>query len=95
MSKLTKTVKKEGKKRKREVSECPCQIGGQNCIVLRRRCGDWVHEDDILKEAGVPVRKHCLSKPTKAQNEAMKEFQEKMEKEGYDSIVKRFKEDIG
>jgi len=97
MSKPTKkTVNKEGKKRKKEnPPECPCVYGGQNCIILRRHCGDWVHEDDVLREAGLPVREHCLSKPTPAQNKAMKEFQEKMEKEGFDSITKRFKEDIG
>ena len=89
VKKTEKKDKKEGKKRKREVQECPC-MGGQSCIVLRRAAHDWVHEDDVLREAGLPVRENCFSKPTKEQNNAMKEFQEKMEKEGFDSITKRF-----
>ena len=38
---------------------CACG-GGQSCIVDRRIVGDWVHEDDVFKAAGVPLRKHCM-----------------------------------
>jgi hypothetical protein len=37
---------------------CPCG-GGQSCIVDRRFVGDFVIEDDILKSAGLQVRKNC------------------------------------
>ena len=50
--------------------ECPCG-GGQSCIVDRRRFQDWVHEDDVYRAAGVPVREHCLSPPTNVQVDAM------------------------
>ena len=92
VKKTEKKDKKEGKKRK--APECPCG-GGQSCIVSRRYAHDWVVEDDVLREANVPLREHCFSKPTKQQNNAMKKHHEMMEKGGYDSIVKRFKEDIG
>lgn len=39
---------------------CPCG-GGQSCIVDRRWVGDWVHEDIVFKNAGLPIRKNCLS----------------------------------
>ena len=38
---------------------CACG-GGQSCIVDRRKARDWVHEDDVFKAAGVPLRKHCM-----------------------------------
>jgi hypothetical protein len=39
---------------------CPCG-GGQSCLVDRRWLGDWVHEDDIFKNSGIPLRKNCYS----------------------------------
>ena len=39
---------------------CPCG-GGQSCIVERRIMGDWVHEDDVLKAANLPVRQNCAT----------------------------------
>jgi len=50
--------------------ECPCG-GGQSCIVDRRRFQDWVHEDDVYRAVGVPVREHCLSPLTNVQIDAM------------------------
>ena len=38
---------------------CPCG-GGQSCLIERRIVGDWVHEDDIFKENGLPLRKTCF-----------------------------------
>jgi len=32
---------------------CPCG-GGQSCIVDRRWVGDWVHEDNVFINAGLP-----------------------------------------
>lgn len=52
---------------------CGCG-GGQSCIVDRRKFGDWVHEDDVLKAAGLPVRENCLSVPSQAQTKAMKDW---------------------
>ena len=56
---------------------CPCG-GGQSCIVDRRANNDWVHEDDVFKEAGLPLRKHCFQKYYKTQYSALFE---KMNKE--------------
>ncbi len=42
---------------------CPCG-GGQSCIVDRRWLGDWVYEDDILLNAGLPIRKNCYQEPS-------------------------------
>jgi hypothetical protein len=39
---------------------CPCG-GGQSCIVDRRWIGDWVHEDEIFKQSGIPLRKNCYT----------------------------------
>lgn len=49
---------------------CPCG-GGQSCIVHRRLLGDWVYEDDVYREAGIPVREHCFTQPTQEQREVM------------------------
>lgn len=51
-----------------------CCGGGQSCIMDRRLCGDWVHEDILFKEAGLPVRKYCLTPLSKKQQEVMDEF---------------------
>lgn len=48
---------------------CPCG-GGQSCIVERRAMRDWVHEDDVLDEAGVERRLHCGSDITEEQERA-------------------------
>jgi hypothetical protein len=53
------------------LERCPCG-GGQSCIVDRRSMGAWVHEDDVMKAAGLPVRKNCGSEPTKEQDVAMR-----------------------
>ncbi len=60
---------------------CPCG-GNQSCIVLRRSYGDWVHEDDILKAANLPVRKNCVSEPTPEQCKAIDTAMQ-----GYNSVV--------
>lgn len=49
---------------------CPCG-GGQSCIVDRRWVGDWVHEDNVFKNAGLPIRKHCFSSFTTAQKKKL------------------------
>jgi len=54
-----------------EVTCCPCG-GGQSCIVDRRECGDFVHEDVVLFEAGLPRRTHCLAEPTLEQQAALR-----------------------
>jgi len=38
--------------------KCNCG-GGQSCIVNRRWLSDYVHEDKVFKNAGLPLRKHC------------------------------------
>lgn len=54
------------------VSEiCPCG-GGQSCIVDRRWVGDWVHEDDVFKSTGIPLRKNCFVNYTTKQKKALK-----------------------
>lgn len=50
--------------------QCPCG-GGQSCIVDRRTIGDWVQEDDILKQAKLKVRENCYSQPTPKQEKAL------------------------
>jgi len=47
----------------------PC--GGQSCIVLRRRFGDFVHEDYVFQQAGLPRRENCSSDYSSAQESAM------------------------
>jgi hypothetical protein len=49
---------------------CPCG-GGQSCIVDRRWVGDWVHEDTIFTNAGLPIRKNCFSSFTPAQQKKL------------------------
>jgi hypothetical protein len=49
---------------------CPCG-GGQSCIVSRRSLGDWVHEDDLLIDAGLPLRKNCFDKLNKKQKKVL------------------------
>ena len=70
-----------------EPYKCPCTRfpagGGMSCIVLRRRYGDWVHEDEVLLAAGLPVREHCLSDPTPEQLIAMNNAMI-----GYDSFAR-------
>ena len=41
---------------------CPCG-GGQSCLVDRRKNKDWVYEDDIRKQKGLPLRQNCFSNP--------------------------------
>ena len=54
------------------VSEiCPCG-GGQSCIVDRRWVGDWVHEDDVFRDARIPLRKNCFVNYTTKQKKALK-----------------------
>jgi len=52
---------------------CGCG-GGQSCIVDRRIVGDWVHEDDVFRKAGLPLRKHCLQPYYKTQESALSSF---------------------
>jgi len=49
---------------------CPCG-GGQSCIVDRRWVGDWVHEDDVFTNAGLPLRKNCFANFTTAQKKLL------------------------
>ena len=49
---------------------CPCG-GGQSCIVDRRWVGDWVHEDDVFTNAGLPLRKTCFTSFTAAQKKLL------------------------
>ena len=66
---------------KKRCPECPCG-GGQSCIVMRRYCEDWVHEDDLFKEANVPLRENCYCDWTEAQQKVMDNF-----REGFDSAT--------
>lgn len=52
---------------------CPCG-GGQSCIVDRRWVGDWVHEDNVFRNAGLPLRKNCYAKFTKIQTDCLGEY---------------------
>ena len=87
------TIGNKNKKQKIEDLSCSCGLSGQNCIVLRRKFGDWVLEDDILKQAGLPIRKDCGDPGTKKQNKVMEEYYKNIEKQGFDSIVKRWEDD--
>ena len=49
---------------------CPCG-GGQSCLVDRRLVGDWVHEDDVFKSAGLDVRLDCTQEWNPQQQRAM------------------------
>jgi len=49
---------------------CPCG-GGQSCIVDRRWVGDWVHEDTIFINAGLPIRKNCFAAYTNEQKKKL------------------------
>ena len=49
---------------------CPCG-GGQSCIVDRRWVGDWVHEDNVFTNAGLPIRKNCFANFTTAQKKLL------------------------
>ena len=50
---------------------CPCG-GGQSCIVDRRLVGDWVHEDEVFREAGLEVRLDCTKEWNPDQQRAMR-----------------------
>ena len=76
------------RKRAEEEELCPCG-GGQSCIVDRRKLGDWVHEDDLFKEAGLPIRKNCLTPLTKKQQKILDD----MVNSGFESIEYRWKND--
>ena len=53
---------------------CPCG-GGQSCIVDRRWVGDWVHEDNVFINAGLPIRKNCFACFTSAQQKQLGKYQ--------------------
>ena len=53
---------------------CPCG-GGQSCIVDRRWVGDWVHEDNVFINAGLPLRKNCCACFTSAQQKQLGKYQ--------------------
>ena len=53
---------------------CPCG-GGQSCIVDRRWVGDWVHEDNVFINAGLPLRKNCFACFTSAQQKQLGKYQ--------------------
>ena len=92
MTSKVEKPKKTQKKKKQKCPECPCG-GGQSCIVMRRFCNDWVHEDDLFKEKEVPIREHCLSPFTDTQQKVMDEFHQKMTDEGYHSISTRWSQE--
>ena len=50
--------------------ECPWG-GGQSCIVARRRFEDFVHEDDVFADAGIPPRRNCTVPYTPEQKVAI------------------------
>jgi len=52
---------------------CPCG-GGQSCIVDRRFVGDYVHEDEVFTNFGLPLRKNCFNKFYKSQEKSLKNF---------------------
>ena len=54
----------------KKVETCACG-GGQSCIVARRSQGAFVFEDEVLREAALPPRKHCLDEPTDKQRLAL------------------------
>tara|TARA_B100002019_G_C20993409_1_gene461720 strand:+ start:204 stop:629 length:426 start_codon:yes stop_codon:yes gene_type:complete len=49
---------------------CPCG-GGQSCIIDRRWVGDWIHEDDVFKRNGLPLRTTCFDVYTYEQEQAL------------------------
>ena len=53
---------------------CPCG-GGQSCIVDRRWVGDWVHEDNVFTNTGLPIRKNCFTSFTAAQKKQLGKYQ--------------------
>ena len=81
MKRTNQPIKKQAKKRK--CPECPCGSYDQSCIVARRYCEDWVHEDDVFNEAKLPLRENCLTPWTDEQKKAMD-----MAMTGYDSVSK-------
>jgi len=52
-------------------AENPC--GGQSCIIARRQNDDFVYEDVVFRERGLPVRATCDTPPTAEQARAMAE----------------------
>ena len=77
MQKSTERPKKRTKytnspeKEKEVIDVCPCG-GGQSCIIDRRLAGDWIHEDDVFRDADLKYRQNCLQKYTKTQELALK-----------------------
>ena len=61
---------------------CPCG-GGQSCIVDRRLAGDWVHEDQVFREAGLDVRLDCMTEWNAVQQRAMRRVMR-----GFNSVCK-------
>jgi hypothetical protein len=49
---------------------CPCG-GGQSCLIDRRWVGDWCHEDDVFKNADIPLRTSCIEPYTMEQETAL------------------------
>ena len=45
----------------------------QSCIVLRRKMGDWVHEDTVFRAAGLPLRASCSADVSAEQAAAMRQ----------------------
>ncbi len=78
MKRTNQPIKRQAKRRK--CPECPCG-GGQSCIVMRRYCKDWVHEDDVFNDAKLPLRENCFTPWTDGQRKAM-------DMTGYDSVSK-------
>lgn len=61
--------------------KCPCG-GGQSCIVDRRLLYDYVHEDALFDEAGIPRRKNCYQEYTTEQGNCLKKVLKKFSQRG-------------
>jgi hypothetical protein len=57
---------------------CPCG-GGQSCVVTRRELGGVVLQDEILKEANLPIIKDCCTEPSSEQLRALNSWSQKQD----------------
>jgi hypothetical protein len=84
--------KKRTRTDKTNTFRCGCG-GGQSCIVDRRRVGDWVHEDDVFRAAGLPLRKHCIQAYYSEQQNALKLSMSAPQEDEQLSLLDRWCED--
>ena len=71
---------------------CRCG-GGQSCIIDRRWVGDWVHEDDVFRRKGLPLRKSCLQPYSTLQREALNKELNHSDESNQRSIIDRWNDD--